>query len=863
MTPFPLISFQKKLSKIRWQELLAVLSLFLAFVFFRSERKEMSSIFPQLQQAKPFWIFAGIVLTFGYVSLQSWMYMASFRAVGAQLHFLEGVELFLKRNFLSVFLPAGGISSLAFTPRQLQRKDYDKNSIHKASAIFGFVGILTVFLVGIPVVAYAAFLNKNFGNSWFWLMGVAIFITINYALVNSLRKKGIVYKFIAKKFPQKISSINEFFEGEIDKKYFYITIFISVLIEFCGIFHLLIAMFAFGAIGSFSAAAIGYTISVLLMLVSPFLRGLGAVEFTLIYILATFGFSHSQGLGITLLYRVFEFWLPLFLGLFAFVWNGRKIIARIFPALAIFILGIINIISVITPPLMQRFKLNKIYLSEDTMHFSKILTLIASILLLVTSAYLLRGLKRAWYFAIFLAAISFFGNLFKALDYEEALVSLFIIFLLLFSRKEYILKTSEKHLRLGFSWLLGLVFAVIIFNFFSFYFIDKRHFGIDFTWKESIYYTFYNFLLFQDNGLEPKTGFAKDFEVINFFLGIISWFLLIYSVFNIRKLVNEEKSDFNVQMAQNLLENYGNSTLDYFKISDEKQFYFSNEYEGFFSYKVANHYAFVLEEAVCEEKNKNLLLFEFENFCKKNGLKSIYYRIGEKSLIYFLPLKKQKLFIGQEAIMDVETFKLEGKDRKSLRNGLNSLSKNGFLTEILFAPQNEEILTEMQNISDEWLKEFNKEEMIFSQGKFDRFEIENQDLIIVKNGAGKIEAFLNIIPDLSPQECTYDLIRKRISAPNGSMDSMIVKLVEYAKMKNLKFINLGLTPLSGEKQPDNTAEEILKFVYNRLGSFKHYQSLRDFKEKYATKWENKYLIYGNDFDLLQIPAALKKITKPQ
>lgn len=95
------------------------------------------------------------------------------------------------------------------------------------------------------------------------------------------------------------------------------------------------------------------------------------------------------------------------------------------------------------------------------------------------------------------------------------------------------------------------------------------------------------------------------------------------------------------------------------------------------------------------------------------------------------------------------------------------------------------------------------------------------------------------------------------------MDAMIVKLVEYAKSKELGYINLGLTPLGGFKAPDNTAEEILKFVYNKIGSFKHYQSLRDFKEKYADQWENKYLIYGNDFDLLQIPAALNKITKPK
>ncbi len=858
-----LMILKKTISKIRWQELLAVLILFLAFVFFRSERKEMTSILPQLHQAKPLWIVAGILLTIFYVFLQALMYVTSFRAVGVKLKLSDALELFLKRNFLSVFLPAGGISSLAFTPRQLQRKNYDKNSIHKASAIYGFVGIVTVFLVGIPVVAYAAFVNKNFGNSWVWLSGVGVFIAFVFWFANSLRNKGSLYQIVNKHFPKKKNNIDAFFGGEIHKKHFYLTVLISILIEFCGIFHLLIAMFAFGATGSFSAAAVGYTISVLLMLVSPFLRGLGAVEFTLIYILANFGFSHSQGLGITLLYRVFEFWLPLLLGLFAFIWNGRKIVARIFPALAIFILGLINIVSVITPPLKDRLQLGKLYFSEDTIHFSKILTLIAGILLVVTSAYLLRGLKRGWYFAMILAVISFFGNLIKALDYEEAIFALFIISLLLVSRKEYILKTNRKYLKVGFSYLIGLLGVVIIFNFLSFYFIDKTHFGIDFTWRESLYYTLHSFLLFQDSDLIPKTGFARDFKFINYFLGMISWLLLIFSLFNVRKLINANQNSTDFEEAENLLKSYGNSPLDYFKTAKDKQFYFSDEVEGFVSYRVANQFAVVLEEPVCEERHKEKIIQEFENLCKGSGLRSVYYRIDEQSLFLFKAFKKQKLFVGQEAIMSVENFKLEGKDRKTLRNGLNSLTKKGYNSEILYSPQNGEILNEIQSISDEWLKEFDKEEMVFSQGMFDRSEIENQDLIIIKNEEGKIEAFLNIIPDFAPEECTYDLIRKTVTAPNGSMDAMIVKLVEYAKSKNLLYINLGLTPLGGIKEPDNTAEEILKFVYNRIGSFKHYQSLRDFKEKYADQWLNKYLIYGNDFDLLQIPAALNKITKPK
>ena len=152
--------------------------------------------------------------------------------------------------------------------------------------------------------------------------------------------------------------------------------------------------------------------------------------------------------------------------------------------------------------------------------------------------------------------------------------------------------------------------------------------------------------------------------------------------------------------------------------------------------------------------------------------------------------------------------------------------------------------------------------MVFSQGMFDAEEIRELDVVVVKDDSGVIQSFLTVIRDYTPEECTYDLIRKRLEAPGGCMDAMIVKLVEFAREKECKYLNLGMIPLNGITEPDNPAEQIIKYASTRMSSFKHYKTLRDFKEKYATIWENKYMIFSNDFDLLQIPGALKKAMKP-
>ncbi len=136
-----------------------------------------------------------------------------------------------------------------------------------------------------------------------------------------------------------------------------LTLLFSIGIEIIGIVHLYIAMLALGFTPSWPAAFIGYIAMVLILIASPFLRGLGAIEVTLTFILGQFGFPVIAAASITLLYRFFEFWLPVIAGLGSFISRKNNIVLRILPPLIIFSLGIVNIISSITPALPGRLKL--------------------------------------------------------------------------------------------------------------------------------------------------------------------------------------------------------------------------------------------------------------------------------------------------------------------------------------------------------------------------------------------------------------------------------------------------------------------------------------------------------------------------
>jgi phosphatidylglycerol lysyltransferase len=243
-------------------------------------------------------------------------------------------------------------------------------------------------------------------------------------------------------------------------------------------------------------------------------------------------------------------------------------------------------------------------------------------------------------------------------------------------------------------------------------------------------------------------------------------------------------------------------------------------------------------------------------------LKAISYRVPDRSLEVYKGMKKKSLFLGQEAVVDVNTFTLQGGDKKRIRNAMNKVAETGFKLHVYDPPLKEGLLQKLKAVSDNWLVDMERQELVFSQGVFNWDEIKKQTVLVAENEEEKIAGFLNIIPDYVKDEGTFDLIRKTSDAPNGVIDFLHVELFRYFKEKNIRYVNLGFAPLSGIEIPDDITERSMKFAYEKIKSFSHYKGLREFKDKFNPVWSNRYLVYEHDFDLLQVPALLSKVIKP-
>jgi phosphatidylglycerol lysyltransferase len=854
--------FLNENGKLITQFLFTALFIGMTAWFIKHEKPELRNVKDIISGADINWILAGLSLVIFYIFIQGVMYRSSFASLNIRLRLWDAIVLFLKRNFISVFLPAGAVSSLAFFNRDIEKKGVTRTQIYIASSIYAFVGILSVVIVAVPAFLFVV-TGGNIGmGKWYALAGVILILLAFIFVYYSLTRKWILYKWIVKIYPKAGFFIDDLKSNKINYKQFIYTILVSIVIEFVGIAHVYISMIALNFSPSLSSAILAYIVVVIFLIISPFLRGLGAIEVSMTYTLVHMGFSSVESIAITLLFRFFEFWLPLFAGILSFLLKIEKLFLRIFPALLIFGLGIVNIISVLTPALPERLKILDDYLLADIVSFSNSFVLIAGMFLLVTAAFMLRGLRTAWWFALALSIISIFGHITKGIDYEEATIALLVVGSLIATRKEYYVKTNPRLGTVGIQTSLLSIAVVMFFGTVGFFLLDKKHFQIDFNVFQSFKYTLQNFFLIGSKNLIAYDSFARDFIYLIRISGFISITFLVYTLVR-PYIIRIAPTGEEISRARTLTQQFGKSSLDYFKTYSDKLIFAPNEVNAYIAYRVSKNFAVVLEDPVSENNNEmKKCIISFSKFCYDNGLREVYYRVSKESLPVYLELSKKSLFLGQEGVVDLNSFSLEGGERKSIRNALNKITEQGYITRTNNPPLSDGLVQKLKAVSEEWLKLTGRDEIIFSQGMFAEKEIKYQVTITVENREEKIIAFLNTIPDYVKNEGTYDLLRKTADAPNGIMDYMLVELFKYFKVCGIQYVNLGFAPMSGLDDPHNFPERSMKFAYEKIRSFSHYKGQREYKEKFNPHWHDKFLVYGNDYDLLQVPAVLAGVIKP-
>jgi phosphatidylglycerol lysyltransferase len=521
--------------------------------------------------------------------------------------------------------------------------------------------------------------------------------------------------------------------------------------------------------------------------------------------------------------------------------------------------GILNLILVVGGASQPRMVVSVFPLEVSRLW--RTLAILIGFALIVSSVNIYKRKKRAWVVVLALSSFSTILHLTRELNYQEALLSSALLLLLLFTRNTFTVKSRRPDFRSGLLHLLVSAVVTISYGMTGFWLLDERHFGMNIRIGDAIAATLRFVSLSGDPRLLPHTQYG------HWFLDSLYLITLTASVYSGFALFRPMRYRFRIApreraMAREIVQQYARTPLDLFKLWPDKSYFFSPSQRCVIAYRVAENTAVALGDPVGPEAEIGATVREFLEMCRENGWAAAFYQTLPDFLPMYLRLGMKKLKIGDDAMVDLSEFSLQGKSKRELRSKVRQLEAIGIHTREFQAPVPEGIITQLKAVSDQWLRIPGRRERSFTLGQFGPDYLRSKPVLVVMDSAGTVLAFINLI-SVDRSEITGDLMRRRTDAPNGIMDYLFIKLFLYARERGYARVSLGMAPMTGFEQREEatTEERAIHGLFQKLDFLFSFRGLHRYKAKFATSWEPRYLVYRHVLELPRAAFALRRLSE--
>jgi phosphatidylglycerol lysyltransferase len=492
---------------------------------------------------------------------------------------------------------------------------------------------------------------------------------------------------------------------------------------------------------------------------------------------------------------------------------------------------VLNLASLLSGALPARVALLRAIFPLEFLRLSRSLTLLIGYALVLSSINIYKRKRLAFVVVGVLSAFSIVFHLTKGIDYEEAAFSLVLLGLLVATRDEFVVRSGPPDWRSAVV-RLGVSAAVVL------------GYGAAGFWITP--------------GTSHRRWFLDSLDLLITTTALYTGYTLFRPALYRLRTVPHERA-----RGAEILERHGRAALDYFKIWPDKSMFFSPSRESFLAYRVAGGFAVVLGDPVGPEAEIDTVLQEFTAFCDRSDWRMALYQ----TLPDFLPIYHcqgfRRLKIGDDAIVNLRAFGLEGAARKDLRHPVRRLESHGVTTVLHEPPLPDRLVDDLRSVSDDWLRIPGRRERRFTLGCFDAGYVRSTPVFTAVDAAGRVLAFANVVRSYRRGEATIDLMRRRAGAPNGIMDYLLVKLLLLDKERGYERFNLGMAPMAGFSGDERASPEeraVHAFV-QQLNFFFSYKGLRAYKAKFTSTWEPRYVMFRHVLDLPRLAVALARVSE--
>jgi phosphatidylglycerol lysyltransferase len=581
-----------------------------------------------------------------------------------------------------------------------------------------------------------------------------------------------------------------------------------------------------------------YALAVVAGIVSHVPAGVGVFETVLV--LALPGVPRESLLAAILAYRAIYYLAPLAAAAMlstgmlvharraalSHVLDGaRRVLGWMAPmtvSSVVLIAGALLLVSGSTPALPERLSLLQDFVPLPLLEVSHLTGSLAGLGLVIVARALYRRVDAAYHLAFWLLALGAMASLVKGLDYEEALLSTLVLGILWLGRDTFNRPASLFAQSFSPGWMLSvalLLIATIWVGLFSF-----KHVNYALWWQFALH------------------GDAPRFLRASLLLVVAGAGLALLHL--LRPAPPEPGRPDEQDMARVARIVAGAPEADAaLALLGDKRLLFDPAQEGFIMYQVQGQSWIAMGDPVGPDTAREALAWRFREMADRHGGRAVFYQVDAENLPVYLDLGLTAMKLGEEGVVSLAGFSLEGSARKELRQAYHRAQRDGLSFEIVPPTAVPALMDELRQVSDTWLEEKHTREKGFSVGYFQPAYLAHFSCALVRVD-GRIVAFANLLASAGRHELSIDLMRYLSEAPKGIMDYLFIELMLWGAREGYGQFNLGMAPLSGlESHPLAPLWHRLGILIFRHGEhFYNFEGLRAYKDKFAPTWRPKYLV---------------------
>ncbi len=572
--------------------------------------------------------------------------------------------------------------------------------------------------------------------------------------------------------------------------------------------------------------------------------GLGSADAVWLWSLGTHQTSSALAAALVA-FRLIYYLIPWFVSvtLIATEWTSERLAAlrfvRELAALLTAACGYLVILSAATPSIVGRLRFVAAWLPTSVREASHFVAVLVGLGLVVLARGLRRGFREAMVLVTALLLLGAVANVGKGGDFEEALV--------LTITAALIIRHHRAFGRRGRVWPLLDETAVLNA-------LALTAFFIAVGWWAHRDVGFASDLWLRLTSLAPGARALRGATVL---LGASSVFALVAILRSRLPVAGAAEID---HALETIFATEG-SRAGPLTVACGDKLVWRFEERGLLLYGTTGNYLVVFSDPVVSPGEERACLESFLDFAEGGGWEVVFYQLSPRWIPYLHDQGFSLFKLGEEALVDLRSFALDGKRFKSLRNMLHHVERAGATLRVLSTDEVGRRLAELRAVSDAWLATKHVPEKRFSVGFFSEAYLRRFPAIIAEDPSGKILGFASLMPGRRGGEASLDLMRYLPDAPAGVIDAILVHAFAWAREQGYSVFSLGMAPLStvGESSRAPLWERLSRFLYRHGAYFYNFQGLRQYKQKFHPSWEPRYMGYKPPWEWPQAMGAVASL----